>query len=434
MGRPLAHEIASVPICHGTIGAFVDACDEGSILPIATNAEGSFYGTTTVSNSCAVANNQSLIDIPSQKVTLVPCNLRSGIDKNVPNSADVFFVPPTGVTIIADLDDTLHVTRVWNVKQTLLNVFVRKFRPWKDMPQVLYDLKQRIEAEGQNVHIHYLTDAPETISSAYTNQMFEHYPRGSFDFRPLNFTKTEEMFNARKYNVRRLMKSFPQRRFISIGDTTNTMSRFPEDMNDHYPQIQCLLVRDVSATERSDWVTPDTRSFFKLDDTEYLFFRTPADLLRLSGKHLAALAPQSYATSKTFGCFDADRRLVQAMEPDHSRWNKIKSFARAAWWNIKCAAILPMWRPNHKCPFDRIPGEKYYDNSTEPHVELASYTDNLPLEEFLGRSSEPTEPEGEPEDPEGDPEEDTDPEDEEYCECSEDEDEDDDGDEEDDEV
>lgn len=233
------------------------------------------------------------------------------------------------------------------------------------------------------------------------------------------------------------MKSFPQRRFISIGDTTNTMSRFPEDMNDFYPQIQCLLVRDVSATERSDWVTPDTRSFFKLDDTEYLFFRTPADLLRLSGKHLAALAPQSYATSKTFGCFDADRRLVQAMQPDHSRWNKIKSYARAAWWNIKCAAILPMWRPNHKCPFDRIPGEKYYDNSTEPHVELISYTDNLPLEEFSGRSSEPTEPEvdpGEPEDPENDPE------DEEYCECSDDEDEedddddDDDDDEEDDEV
>jgi hypothetical protein len=301
------------------------------------------------------------------------------------------------------------------MKQTLLNVFVRKFRPWKDMPQVLYDLKQRTEAEGQNVHIHYLTDAPETISSAYTTQMLGHYPRGSFDFRPLNFTKTEEMFNARKYNIQRLMESFPQRRFISIGDTTNTMSRFPDDMKDFYPRIQCLLVRDVSATERSDWVIPNTRSYLDLDDNEYLFFRTPADLLRLSGKHLASLVPQSDKVPRTFGCFDTERKLVQAMQPSRSRWNKIKSYARASWWNIKCAAILPMWRPNVKCPFDRIPGEQYYDGTIEPEVQLVPYFDNLPFEEFSGRSSEPLEPE----EITGDPEEPVEPED---CECSDEED------------
>jgi hypothetical protein len=112
VGRPLAHEIASVPICHGTIGAVIEACDEGSVLPIATNAEGSFYGTTTVSDSCALANNHTALDIPSQGFTLLPCNLRSTIDTNVQNFADVLFVPPTGVTIIADLDDALRVTQV----------------------------------------------------------------------------------------------------------------------------------------------------------------------------------------------------------------------------------------------------------------------------------------------------------------------------------
>jgi hypothetical protein len=112
VGRPLAHEIASVPICHGTIGAVIEACDEGSMLPIATNAEGSFYGTTTVSDSCALANNHTALNIPSQRLTLIPCNLRSTIDTKVQNFADVLFVPPTGVTIIADLDDALRVTQV----------------------------------------------------------------------------------------------------------------------------------------------------------------------------------------------------------------------------------------------------------------------------------------------------------------------------------
>jgi hypothetical protein len=131
------------------------------------------------------------------------------------------------------------------------------------------------------------------------------------------------------------------------------------------------------------------------------------------------------------------------MVPSGSRWNKVKSYARAAWWNIKCAAILPFWRPNPKCPFDRIPGEEYYDGTVEPEVELTPYVDNLPLEEFLGRSSEPVEPEeeeyepGGPEEPEEDPEDteddqeedeedpdDTEEEDSEYCECSDDDDDD----------
>lgn len=367
------------------------------MLPVASNQEGSFYGTTTISDSCALANNKSSIDIPTQRFSLVPCNLRSGIDKDVPNTADVLFVPPTGITIICDLDDVLRVTNTWNVKQTLLNVFVRPFNPWRDMPEVLWDLKRRIEAEGQNVHFHYLTDAPEAISSSYTNHIFDKYPRGSFDFRPMNFTKTGEMLNARKHNVRRLMESFPSRRFISIFDTNNNMKRFPKDMDDFYPRIQCLLVRDISATERSNWVTPDTRKFIDLDDTEYLFFRIPDDLKRLSGKHLASLAPQTNEETKTFGCFDSDHKLVQAMEPSTSRWTTVKSFARAAWWNIKCAAILPMWRPNPKCPFDRLPGHKYYDGVTEPVVELEPYTDNMPWQEYIVSSApgEPAEPERE---------------------------------------
>ncbi|KAI4719184.1 hypothetical protein E4T48_04529 [Aureobasidium sp. EXF-10727] len=414
-GRPIAHEVASVPICHGTIGAVVDACDEGSILPVATNQEGSFYGTTTISDSCALANNKSNLDIPSQKFTLVPCNLRSGIDEDVKNSAEVLFVPPTGVTIIADLDDVLRVTNVWNVKQALLNVFVRRFTAWRNMPDVLYDLKARIEAEGQNVHFHYLTDAPEAISGSYVDHIFDMYPKGSFDFRPMNFTKTREMIHAREYNLKRLMQSFPSRRFISIGDTTNAMDRFPHAMDDFYPRIQCILVRDVSATERSNWVTPDTRPFLNLDDTEYLFFRVPDDLKRLSGKHLASLAPQIDGAPKTFGCFDSDHKLVQAMEPSSARWNKVKSFARATWWNIKCAAILPMWRPNPKCPFDRIAGEKYYDGLIEQEVEVEPYIDNMPWEEMVvdrpGSPDEPAEPDDDEE--EGDPDGDEDPDEEE---------------------
>ncbi|KAI5204794.1 hypothetical protein E4T39_03461 [Aureobasidium subglaciale] len=382
-GRPLAHDIASYPLEDTTIGAVMEACDEGSILPISSNDEGSFYGTITVSAECAPSFDKNVSYIPVRDITLVPCNLRVEKDKDVQNTADVLFVPPRGITIIADVDDTIREMNTWNPKQALLNVFVRPFRPWRDMPEVLRNLKQRIEAEGQNVHFHYLTDAPEPIARSYFQNMTNFFPYGSFDFRPMNFTSTREMINAREYNLKRLMESFPERRFISIGDTANSMERFPKDMNSYYPRIQCLIVRDVQATEPSDWLTPDTRKFFDLAHTEYLFFRVPRDLNRLSGKYLAALSPpKGDNMNRTYGCFDSEQILKQGLEPSDASHTRIKSYLKVAWWNVKCTLILPAWRPNHKCPLDRIAGTIYWDGKIEEEVELEPLTDNMPTDEW----------------------------------------------------
>ncbi|CAD0053243.1 unnamed protein product [Aureobasidium pullulans] len=191
--RPLMHEIASVPIKDGVIGVFFPACEQSFVLPTRTNVEGSFYGAITVPDECvpSTASNETTTTIPTTRMILAPCNVRTPRDDDVNNAADVFFVPPKGVTIIADIDDTLRVMDVWNVKQTLLNAFARPLTPWRDMPEVLNDLKGRIEAEGQNIHFHYLTDAPEMVASTYTPALTELYPPGSFDFRPVNFTNID---------------------------------------------------------------------------------------------------------------------------------------------------------------------------------------------------------------------------------------------------
>lgn len=381
--RPLMHEIASVPIKDGVIGVFFPACEQSFVLPTRTNVEGSFYGAITVPDECvpSTASNETTTTIPTTRMILAPCNVRTPRDDDVNNAADVFFVPPKGVTIIADIDDTLRVMDVWNVKQTLLNAFARPLTPWRDMPEVLNDLKGRIEAEGQNVHFHYLTDAPEMIASTYTPALTELYPPGSFDFRPVNFTSTGEMINARFWNVKRLMESYPERRFIAIGDTTNAMGEFPKDMAKFSPQIQCLLVRDVSATEKSNWVIADTSMYIGLLANEYLFFRVPGDLYRLSAKHIASLVPGHNPGSETHGCFDGKHKLRQSMSPSTSTHAKAKSLLKAFWWNIKCSFLWFTHRPNPKCPWDRLAGEKYYNGDLEPEVKLEPYIDHLPVGE-----------------------------------------------------
>ncbi|CAD0050882.1 unnamed protein product [Aureobasidium pullulans] len=359
--RPLMHEIASVPIKDGVIGVFFPACEQSFVLPTRTNVEGSFYGAITVPDECvpSTASNETTTTIPTTRMILAPCNVRTPRDDDVNNAADVFFVPPKGVTIIADIDDTLRVMDVWNVKQTLLNAFARPLTPWRDMPEVLNDLKGRIEAEA----------------------LTELYPPGSFDFRPVNFTSTGEMINARFWNVKRLMESYPERRFIAIGDTTNAMGEFPKDMAKFSPQIQCLLVRDVSATEKSNWVIADTSMYIGLLANEYLFFRVPGDLYRLSAKHIASLVPGHNPGSETHGCFDGKHKLRQSMSPSTSTHAKAKSLLKAFWWNIKCSFLWFTHRPNPKCPWDRLAGEKYYNGDLEPEVKLEPYIDHLPVGE-----------------------------------------------------
>ncbi|KAK3060240.1 hypothetical protein LTS18_008997, partial [Coniosporium uncinatum] len=45
-------------------------------------------------------------------------------------NATAYLVPPTGLTIISDIDDILRVTKIYEPKEGLLNSFARPFVPW----------------------------------------------------------------------------------------------------------------------------------------------------------------------------------------------------------------------------------------------------------------------------------------------------------------
>ena len=47
------------------------------------------------------------------------------------------------------------------------------------------------------------------------------FPDGSFDFRSTNFTKAKQLSNSRYKNIKRLLETFPQRKFILVADTTS---------------------------------------------------------------------------------------------------------------------------------------------------------------------------------------------------------------------
>lgn len=172
--------------------------------------------------------------------------------------------------------------------------------PWLNMPDVTTHLphtlhyspstnKPQIYATWSRqhpdspYHFHYLTTTPEQATRIYMQFIYHTYPAGSFDTRPLNFTTVDQTFAVRKTLLTKVIQTFPQRKFVLVGDTSNNdaMHDYPGLVATFPGQIACILIRNTTATDSGDKFPYDTSGFKSLKQEQYMFFTTPDDLVGL---------------------------------------------------------------------------------------------------------------------------------------------------------
>jgi hypothetical protein len=193
-------------------------------------------------------------------------------------NATAYLVPPTGFTVISDIDDILRVTKIYQPKEGLLNSFARPFTPWMNMPDIYANWSRSIP----NIHFHYLTTTPEQVTRNYMDFIYKTYPGGSFDTRPLNFSDVSATLSIRQFLLVKIFETFPHRKFILVADTSNgdIMRDYPKLAVDHPDQVQCIFLRNTSATD-DDKFPYDTSGFKNLSKNTYMFFKVPDDLTHL---------------------------------------------------------------------------------------------------------------------------------------------------------
>jgi len=198
------------------------------------------------------------------------------VDGTDTGNATGYLVPPKGITIISDIDDILRVTKIWDPKEGLLNSFTRQFVPWMNMPSIYSGLARNVN----NIHFHYLTTTPEQATRNYMEFIFKTYPLGSFDTRPLNFSDVSATLSIRKFLLDRIFQTFPERKFILVGDTSNSdvMKAYPQLARDYPAAVQCIWLRNTSSTDSSYRFPYNTSGFERIPQTQYMFFRVPEDL------------------------------------------------------------------------------------------------------------------------------------------------------------
>ncbi len=228
-----------------------------------------------------------------QQVNVYARSGSSGTDAPGGN-ATAYLVPPTGLTVVSDIDDILRVTKIYAPKEGLLNSFARPFVAWDNMPQIYANWSQSL----LGTHFHYLTTTPEQVTPSYADFIFKTYPPGSFDTRPLNFSDVSATLSIRRFLLDRIFQTFPHRAFVLVADTSNSdvMKDYPALAKDYPGQVRCIFLRNTSATDSEDKFPYDTSGFKGLDQNMYMFFRVPDDLAHLdiaAGRCYNASIPQN---------------------------------------------------------------------------------------------------------------------------------------------
>ncbi|KAI4252961.1 MAG: hypothetical protein LQ352_003982 [Teloschistes flavicans] len=232
-------------------------------FPDPTTAEGDFDGFVPIQgNGLADGNKTSNI----QRLNVYTQGSNIG-------NATAYLVPSTGMTIISDIDDILRITKIYQPKEGLLNSFARPFVQWKDMPDIYSNWSRSIP----DLHFHYLTTTPEQVTRNYMDFIYKTYPGGSFDTRPLNFSDVQATLSIRKYLLTKIFETYPKRKFVLVADTSNSdvMKDYPQMATDFPGQVQCIFLRNTSATDDGDKFPYDTSGFKDLDKNSYMFFKVP---------------------------------------------------------------------------------------------------------------------------------------------------------------
>lgn len=239
-------------------------------LPYKTTVEGDFDVFVPISlNGITPGNETNNV----QRLNIYTNGTDSG-------NATAFLVPSEGITFISDIDDILRVTKIYDPKEGLLNSFARNFTQWENMPSIYANWSRSLP---NNTHFHYLTTTPEQATRNYMDFIYKTYPGGSFDTRPLNFSDIKATLSIRMSLLKKVFATFPNRKFVLVADTSNSdvMSDYPQLAHDFPNQVQCIFLRNTSATDSADWFPYNTAGFKGLSNDSYMFFRHADDLTNL---------------------------------------------------------------------------------------------------------------------------------------------------------
>ncbi len=156
-------------------------------------------------------------------------------------------MPRTGPSVISDIDDTIKATEVGRRWQLMQNTFLRPFR---EIPGMV-DVYRSWEREGATFH--YISSSPWQLYLPLTQFLTDAgFPMGSIHLRSIRLSDPSilQLVLGKKRSKKRALRSmirwFPHRRFLLIGDSGEKDPELYGALARRFPrQVAGILIREL---------------------------------------------------------------------------------------------------------------------------------------------------------------------------------------------
>ncbi|KAI1619449.1 cyclin H [Exophiala viscosa] len=186
----------------------------------------------------------------------VPSQVRVLASEKLSATSDVIITENKGVSLISDIDDTIkHSAIASGAREIFKNTFIREL---SDLTiQGVKEWYTRLSSMG--VKLHYVSNSPWQLYPLLLNYFkLAGLPLGSFHLKQYSGMLQgifEPAAERKRGSINRLMKDFPDRKFILVGDSGEADLEVYTDLVLDYPRrILGVFIRDVT--------TPPKKGFF----------------------------------------------------------------------------------------------------------------------------------------------------------------------------
>lgn len=190
----------------------------------------------------------------------------------------VQLVPPQGITVVSDIDDTVKITQVTDKAELVLNTFFREYRAVEGMS----DVYRRWQADEASFT--FVSGSPWQLFSPLTAMLDDaSFPKASIELRRVRLKDRHvaELLSSpedfKLTTIGGLLKRFPQRRFVLVGDSGERDPEVYGRLARECPaQVLHIFIRDVTSEP------PDAprylTAFRDIPRDKWTLFKSPAEI------------------------------------------------------------------------------------------------------------------------------------------------------------
>ena len=198
--------------------------------------------TTSSSSSSSSSGDGSAVDVLHFKAVM-----EENDDRVFEGVAQM--VPPKGISVISDIDDTVKITGVGSKKKLLKSTFLEEFKEVPGMAQLYQNWCQDLDCR-----FHFVSSSPwqlwEDLSEFFQQSGF---PLATYHLKPIRI-KDRTLFDLWKSPletkisvIESILQGFPDRKFVLVGDTGEKDPEVYGEIARRFPnQIKGIYVRNVT--------------------------------------------------------------------------------------------------------------------------------------------------------------------------------------------